>query len=74
MNIKYFKTESHKVHCPGNTRKDGWKHASGDWITFIDHDDAFIEGAFQLVYNTVKNSNEKYNFLFSKPLQVDENG
>ena len=74
MDIKYFKTEPHKVHCPGNTRRDGWKHASGDWITFMDHDDAFIEGAFQLVYDTVKNSEEKYHFLFSKPLQVDENG
>lgn len=74
LNIKYFKTEKHKIHCPGNTRRDGWKHATGDWVTFMDHDDAFMPGAFKLVYDTVNKAEIKYNFMYSPVSQVDANG
>ena len=74
LNIKYFKTEEHKYHCPGNTRRDGWKHATGEWITFMDHDDAFIPGAFKFLYNTVTGAEEKYNFMYSPVMRVNANG
>lgn len=73
LNIKYFKTE-HQIHCPGNTRLDGWKHASGEWITFMDHDDEFLPNAFKTVYEQLK-ANSTYNipFVFS-PVQRMEPG
>ncbi len=74
LNIKYFKTEKHKVHCPGNTRRDGWKHATGEWVTFMDHDDAFLPGSFNLVYTTVSTAEIKYNFMYSPVSQVNANG
>lgn len=74
LNIKYYKTNSHKKHCPGNTRRDGWSHATGEWITFMDHDDAFIQGAFNTLYNTCVASEEKYHFMYSPVAQVDCNG
>lgn len=74
LDIKYYKVGNHKYHCPGNTRIDGWKHASGDWITFMDHDDEFISGAFKLLYNTVMTSPDKNNFFFSPVQQVKESG
>lgn len=74
LNIKYFKTKPREVHCPGNTRLDGLSHATGEWVTFMDHDDAFIPGAFNTVYNIITNSEEKYPFLFSPVQQVDAGG
>lgn len=75
LDIKYFLTEEHKYHCPGNTRLDGWKHASGDWITFIDHDDEFLPGAFNLVKTQLK-ANSQYNipFVFSPVQRIDAVG
>ena len=74
LDIKYFLTNPHKYHCPGNTRLDGWSHASGDWITFMDHDDAFLPGSFQLVYDTISKSEIKYPFMYSPVSQVNSNG
>ena len=75
LNIKYFKTDTHKFHCPGNTRMDGWKHASGDWITFIDHDDEFLPGAFNQMKASLE-ANAQYNipFVFSPVQRIDANG
>lgn len=73
LDIKYFKINP-KIHCPGNSRKVGLEKAQGDWVTFIDHDDAFKEGAFKLFYDTVKSSEKPYHFFFSPVEQVDENG
>lgn len=74
LNIKYFKTKPREIHCPGNTRLDGWSHASGEWITFIDHDDAFIPGAFNTVHQVITTSDVQYPFLYSPVQQVDANG
>jgi len=41
LNIKYFKNKPREIHCPANTRLDGMSNATGEWITFIDHDDLF---------------------------------
>lgn len=48
LNIYYYKTASRSIHCPGNTRLDAWHHATGEWMTFIDHDDEFEPGAFDI--------------------------
>ena len=75
LDIKCFNTESHKYHCPGNTRMDGITHTSGEWITFMDHDDEFLPNAFNTVYSQLK-VNSKYNipFVFSPVQRVDKNG
>ena len=40
-------------HSPGNTKQVGYEAATGQWITFIDHDDYFLEESFQRVYGYI---------------------
>lgn len=58
LNIKYYQTEERDIHCPGNTRKDALTHATGEWVTFIDNDDAFDEGAFDMVARHIAKTGE----------------
>lgn len=74
LTIKYYKTKQHQYHCPGNTRRDGWEHATGQWITFMDHDDAFLPGAFGLLYKTYQEAETKYHFMYSPVAQVNQDG
>jgi len=60
LNIVYCKTEPRPIHCPGNTRMDGWHHATGEWITFIDHDDVFERDAFFNVKGIIKEQDEDH--------------
>lgn len=64
LNIKYFETIPRDLHCPGNTRFDGWHHATGEWITFIDNDDMFEPGAFKKVKDIIEQNNES-RFVFT---------
>ena len=59
FNIKFFKNENRKIHCPGNTRRDGLSHATGKWVTFIDQDDILETNAFKEVFECITNNNEK---------------
>lgn len=77
LNIKYFKTDKHKIHCPGNTRRDGLRHATGEWVTFIDHDDYFAPEAFKIVYGAIQSltpEQQSASFVFSKIAQVTTEG
>ena len=47
-------------HCPGNTREFGVFNASGEWVTFIDHDDLFLEDSLTKIKEAIENNNEKY--------------
>ena len=58
------------VHCPGNTREYGVREATGEWITFIDHDDIFDGDVFTKVKKAIEESNEQY-FICSNILQID---
>lgn len=58
LNIKYVETEYNC--CPGNTRQRGVEEAEGKWICFIDHDDAFTEGALSEVKNFINETKEDY--------------
>lgn len=61
LNIVYCETpDDLKIHCPGNTRKEAIKYATGEWVTNIDNDDEFELGAFDKVYNHIKETNEQY--------------
>ena len=58
------------VNCPGNTREYGVRDARGHWITFIDHDDIFLDDVFIKIKNLIEESKEEY-FVASQILQVD---
>ena len=70
LNIKIYKNNKRKVHCPGNTRLDGMSHAKGTWITFIDQDDRFELNAFEEVFKCIEYNNEQ-NFLISDFREYD---
>ena len=59
------------IHCPGNTRQNGVNHATGRWLTFIDHDDLFVGGALKKVKDIIEEANEQYlaccNFYHTNP-------
>ena len=60
------------IHCPGNTREAGVKLATGEWITFVDHDDLLINDSFTKVKNAIIEGNEQYiasaNFIEINPI------
>jgi len=58
------------IHCPGNTRENGVKNASGKWITFIDHDDLLEKDALIKVKDAIEKNNEKY-FVCGNFYQID---
>lgn len=58
------------IHCPGNTRQNGVEKANGQWISFIDHDDLYVEGALKKVKEAIEEENEQY-FVCSNFYQLD---
>ena len=58
--IKFCKVSKHEIHCPGNTRMDGLKHAIGQWVTFIDDDDALGDSCLTHVMNVINNPQLDY--------------
>lgn len=58
--IIFCKTSVHDIHCPGNTRMDGMKYATGEWITFIDDDDMFAKDVFSKVMMSMNDENVDY--------------
>lgn len=59
LDIKYFLNEKREIHCPSNTRLDGMKHISGEWVTFIDHDDIFEINAFSEFAQCLEKTHEQ---------------
>ena len=54
LNIKTVKTDS---NCgPSRTRQVGVDNADGEWITFCDHDDAFIANTFNRIRTIIRNN------------------
>ena len=46
--------------APGNTREKGASIAVGEWLTFIDHDDVFIDDALPKVKKAILEKGEPY--------------
>ena len=59
LQIKYC-TTTRELHCPGNTREEALKQATGTWITFIDNDDMFEPDAFVQVKKFLQKNKVKY--------------
>ena len=60
LSINLVKTDENAIHCPGNNRENGVRHANGQWITFIDHDDLFTADCFKSVKDAIESSGEQY--------------
>ena len=71
LNIKYCKTESRDIQCPSNTRLDGFKYATGEWVTFIDSDDMFNFNAFESVKSSIL-GNSNYPVLYGGVIIQDD--
>ena len=50
--------ESQKGGWAGGSRNQGLDIAKGDWIIFLDADDFFIEGAFELFFSMTESEND----------------
>lgn len=46
--------------CPGNTRQRGVDNATGEWITFADHDDEFLPDTLAKVKEEIIKTGSKY--------------
>lgn len=56
--IRQVKTDYN--FAPGNTRERGVSIATGEWITFADHDDEFIPDTLKIVKQVLLESKEQY--------------
>ena len=70
LNIIYDQTKPHKIHCPGNTRRDALPLATGQWILFCDNDDFFQVGSFYKIKKEIETTNEK-NVLATYAIELD---
>ena len=48
---------------PAHTRDQGAYIATGEWLTFADHDDQFLKGSFKKIKKYIKNNNPQYEIL-----------
>lgn len=46
--------------APGNTREKAMEYVTGEWVTFIDQDDFFVDDTFWAIKEQIIQSNEKY--------------
>jgi len=68
--IKYYYG---KRNIPlGAARNKAIKHANGNYITFLDCDDLYIENTLQLLVNKIENTG--YAFCYGGVNQIDVNG
>lgn len=58
LNIK--RTQTKYNCCPSNTREAGAQIATGQWLTFSDHDDIFVKDALNALKSYIEQSSEKY--------------
>ena len=71
LNIKTVKTDS---NCgPSRTRQVGVDNADGEWITFCDHDDAFIANTFNRIRTIIRN-NPSRNIIQAQFQEVRQDG
>lgn len=71
LNIKMIKTDN---NCgPGMARQAGIDNADGEWITFCDHDDAFIANTFNRIRTIIRN-NPSRNIIQAQFQEVRQDG
>lgn len=70
LNINYFKNDA-EVHAPGTNRKNGLNHATGEWVMFIDDDDA-LHGNFNLIKDYLINAKDNEIMLRTQWFEWEE--
>ena len=59
LNIKVIVAD-HNWGYPGHTREQGVSIATGEWITFADHDDGFFDNALKRLKKYIKKEHPEY--------------
>ena len=55
---------------PGNTRENGVKYATGEWLAFADHDDLYIVDTLPQIKEHIEETQQKY-YVISNFLEVN---
>ena len=71
LDINYVINHS-KIHAPGVNRKNGLNNATGQWIMFIDDDDALFTYNFNYVRNYLENAADDEIMLRSQWFEWEE--
>lgn len=58
LNTKFVNTAPDIVHCPGNTRSEGLKHITGEWVFFSDHDDYFEKDGLVRIKQVIEDNKD----------------
>lgn len=69
LNIKTCSTDYN--FAPGNTREKAMELVTGEWVTFLDQDDAFIEASLGPTMDKIIEAKEKY-YAIGDFIEVDE--
>lgn len=69
LNIKYIEAD-HNYGTPGHTREQGVSIATGEWVTFSDHDDGFFKNGLKKVKRYIKK--EKPEFMIQTKVQIGD--
>ena len=63
-NVVFAETDV-ELHCPGNTREEGLKHVSGEWVFFCDQDDYFEDNSLLNVKSYIQSNMGKKMYVIS---------
>ena len=70
LDIKYVKNTA-AIHAPGTNRKNGLNHATGQWVMFMDDDDAFHSN-FMFIKDYLVNANDNVIMIRSHWFEWEE--
>ena len=73
MNIVYTRVPDGLAHSPGNTKQVGLDAATGEWLIFSDHDDAFEPQTLHLVKQYLIDNKITYHMRFGFTLWSEDN-
>lgn len=69
LNIKYIEAD-HNYGTPAHTREQGASIATGEWLTFSDHDDGFFKNGLKKVKKYIKKENPE--FMIQTKVQIGD--
>lgn len=62
--MRFVRTDT-DIHCPGNTRLEGMKYVTGEWLFFCDQDDFFEDGALAKVKDYIRTHTDHKMYVIS---------
>lgn len=73
FNIRVIRRPEDASHYPGAAKQCGADHASGQWLTFIDHDDELYPLTLVKIKDAIDEKHEDF-FVFGNINKVNESG